>query len=121
MDIEIPRIRRAYSRLPGWLIFCRFLCKRLGVKRGLIYDKGAYLFLSGGLCPGISPEPDYAAAATGGAPTLPVGRALPQSPRSVFQNLRVHWTPPNRTPDRTEAFTLKNISVSIIQSKKIRR
>jgi len=79
-----------------------------------------YSFLSSGLCPGISPEPDYAAAATGGAPTLPVGRALLQSPRSVFQNLRVRWTLSNKTPDRTQAFTRKEFSVSIVQSKKIR-
>jgi hypothetical protein len=50
-------------------------------------------------------SPITLAAATGGAPTLPIVRALPQSPRSVFQNLRAHWTPPNRTPERKGAFT----------------
>jgi len=80
----------------------------------------AYSYLSSGLCSGVPPEPDYAVAATGGAPTLPEGRALPQSPRSVFQNLRAHWTPSNRTLDRTEAFTRTYFSVSDSQNKIIR-
>ena len=53
--------------------FINFLCKRLGILMGIVLEKrGVDSFLSSGLCPGISPEPDYAAAATGGAPTLPL-------------------------------------------------